>query len=71
MIPISEEGEIDVDELGLRLKQRIEQTQPGSSERGALFENANYRKCVRIYDFLRYKKASQSSPSVHILLINT
>ncbi|MDO4808169.1 MAG: hypothetical protein Q4A07_13085 [Coriobacteriales bacterium] len=45
---------IDVDELGDLLKRAILEAEDRPSERLALLKDSNYRKCVRIYDFLRY-----------------
>lgn len=46
--------EIDVDELEAVLKEAILSTAEGSDERRALLKDTSFRKCVRMYDFLRY-----------------
>lgn len=54
-IPQLQDDEIDVDELEAVLRGAILVTGAGSPEReGLLKKNSNFRKCVRMYDFLRY-----------------
>lgn len=53
-IPQLRDDEIDVDELEQALKSALLATEEGSDERRALLKESNFRKCVRIYDFLRY-----------------
>lgn len=53
-IPQLYDDEIDVDDLGRVLKSALFATEDGSDERRALLKESNFRKCVRIYDFLRY-----------------
>lgn len=53
-IPQLRDDEIDVDELEQALKSALLATDEGSDERRALLKESNFRKCVRIYDFLRY-----------------
>ena len=57
--------EIDVDELEAVLKEAILSTAEGSDERNALLKNTSFRKCVRMYDFLRYAQ-KRKSPDLHI-----
>ena len=63
-IPSLPDERIDVDELGVLLKTAISETREGSEERRDLLKNSDFRKCVRIYDFLRYapKQAEIGSP---------
>lgn len=65
-IPYLYDNEIDVDELEHLLKISLLATREGSTERMALLRDSSFRKCVRIYDFLRYRKMEvpQPSPSV-------
>lgn len=53
-IPQLHDDEIDADELERVLKSALLSTEDGSDERKALLKESNFRKCVRIYDFLRY-----------------
>jgi hypothetical protein len=53
-IPELYDDEIDVNELEAVLKEALLATGEGSDERRALLKDTYYRKCVRIYDFLRY-----------------
>lgn len=65
-IPYLEEDEIDVGDLEALLKDSLAGSSDGSETRKGLLKDSNYRKCVRIYDFLRYghKEAPQPSPIV-------
>lgn len=53
-IPQLEDDEIDVHELEEALGNALLATREGSEERKALLKDSNFRKRVRIYDFLRY-----------------
>lgn len=53
-IPQLYDDEIDVDDLERVLKNALLATEDGSDARRALLKDSNFRKCVRIYDFLRY-----------------
>jgi hypothetical protein len=53
-IPQLYEDEIDVDDLGRVLRDALLATGEGSDERKSMLKNSHFRKCVRIYDFLRY-----------------
>lgn len=53
-IPQLHDDEIDVDELERALKSALLSTEDCSDERKALLKESNFRKCARIYDFLRY-----------------
>ncbi len=53
-IPQLADDEIDVDELEKTLRDALLATEEGSDKRKQLLKNSYYRKCVRIYDFLRY-----------------
>lgn len=55
-IPYLEEKEIDVDELEELLKQALVDVEEDAGNRKALLKDTYYRKCVRIYDYLRYGK---------------
>lgn len=54
LIPFLHDDEIDVDQLGLLLKRGLLSTEEGSEERRCLLKDSDFRKCVRMYDFLRY-----------------
>ena len=54
LIPQLYDDEIDVDDLERVLKSALLATEDGSDERHALLKESNFRKCVRIYVFLRY-----------------
>lgn len=54
-IPYLDEDDIDVDELEALLKERLVKTQADSGGKAVLLKDTYFRKCVRIYDFLRYK----------------
>lgn len=53
-IPYLYDWEIDADELGDLLKRTLLSTGEGTPERRSLLKDSNFRKCIRIYDFLRY-----------------
>lgn len=53
-IPHLYHDEIDVDELGELLKSSLAATTEGSSERRDLLKDSPFRKCIRIYDYLRF-----------------
>ena len=53
-IPQLYDDEIDVDDLERVLKNALLATEDDSDARRALLKESNFRKCVRIYDFLRY-----------------
>jgi hypothetical protein len=53
-IPQLYDDEIDVDDLERVLKSALLATEDGSDARTVLLKESNFRKCVRIYDFLRY-----------------
>ena len=55
-IPYLNEDEIDVDELESLLKQTLVDASEDQSAKQKLLKDSNFRKCVRIYDFLRYRK---------------
>ena len=54
LIPYLNDDEIDVNQLGLLLKKSLLSTEEGSVERTQLLKNSAFRKCVRMYYFLRY-----------------
>ena len=53
-IPQLADDEIDVDELEEALRGALLATKDDSEERRTLLKETYFRKCVRIYDFLRY-----------------
>lgn len=53
-IPYLYDDEIDVGDLGSLLKRTLLSTKEGSPERNELLKDSSFRKCVRMYDFLRY-----------------
>lgn len=53
-IPQLNDDEIDVDELEQALRKALLATEEGTDSRRRLLKESNFRKCVRIYDFLRY-----------------
>ena len=55
-IPCLEESEMDVDDLEELLKQALVAVEKDHAERKKLLKDSNFRKCVRIYDYLRYGK---------------
>lgn len=60
-VPMLHDDEIDPDELGDTLKDVLISTEEGSEERAMLLKNTDFRKCVRIYDFLRYSGTARKS----------
>lgn len=60
-IPYLSEDEIDVDELGRFLRSKLVQ-EDGTHhpDRITALKNSDFRKCVRIYDYLRYGKRKSS-----------
>lgn len=55
-IPYLEESEIDVDELEMLLKRALVNVEEDQTAKKRLLKDSNFRKCIRIYDFLRYGK---------------
>lgn len=53
-VPYLEEGEIDVDELEAMLKGALQPLMESPDDKLSLLKDSYFRKCVRIYDFLRY-----------------
>lgn len=53
-VPYLERDEIDLKELESCLKSALTEYPKGSLERNALLKDSAFRKCVRIYDYLRY-----------------
>lgn len=53
-IPQLHDDEIDANELERALRDALLATREGSEEHRALLKESNFRKCVRIFDFLRY-----------------
>ena len=54
LVPHLYDDEIDVDQLGGVLKRGLLSTEEGSEEGKRLLKDSAFRKCVRMYDFLRY-----------------
>ena len=54
LVPYLYDDEIDVDQLGGVLKRGLLSTEEGSEERKRLLKDSAFRKCVRMYDFLRH-----------------
>ena len=63
LIPYLEEDEIDVDELCYLLRGILERQEKSDFEDGGALRNSHFRKCVRIYDFLRYR--DEEAPNLH------
>ena len=55
-IPYLEECEIDIDDLEMVLKQALINVEGDQAAKKKLLKDSNFRKCIRIYDFLRYGK---------------
>ena len=55
-IPCLEEDEIGVDDLEKVLKQALIDVEGDQAAKKKLLKDSNFRKCIRIYDFLRYGK---------------
>ena len=55
-IPQLYDDEIDGDELESLLRNALLATKDGSAERLELLKGTYFRKCARMYDFLRYGK---------------
>lgn len=55
-IPCLSEEEMDVDDLEALLKRALADVGNDPAKKRALLKDSHYRKCVRIYDFLRYGK---------------
>ena len=55
-IPCLEEDEIDVDDLEKALKHALIDVEGDQAAKKKLLKDSNFRKCIRIYDFLRYGK---------------
>lgn len=56
LIPYLNEDEIDIDELELLLRDELKANDTNKETRKTLFKDTNYRKCIRIYDFMRYRE---------------
>ncbi len=54
-IPCLEEAEINVDDLEKVLKQALVNVEGNQAAKKKLLKDSNFRKCIRIYDFLRYR----------------
>lgn len=54
LVPYLYDDEIDVEQLGMLLKRGLLSTEEKSDERHLLLKDSAFRKCVRMYDFLRY-----------------
>ena len=54
-IPYLEEAEINVDDLEKVLKQALVNVEGNQAAKKKLLKDSNFRKCIRIYDFLRYR----------------
>ena len=52
-VPYLEEGEIDLDHLERLLKQALSSVETDQVAKKQLFSESNFRKCIRINDFLR------------------
>ncbi|MBR3325753.1 MAG: hypothetical protein IKG22_00310 [Atopobiaceae bacterium] len=57
LVPYLYDDEIDVDQLGEILKRGLLSTEESSEERVRLLKDSAFRKCVRMYDFLRYSES--------------
>lgn len=55
-IPYLEEGEIEVDDLEKVLKQALINVENDRAAKKMLLKDSNFRKCIRIYDYMRYGK---------------
>lgn len=55
-IPYLEENEINVDDLENLLKQALTNVKEDQTAKKKLLKDSNFRKCIRIYDYLRYGK---------------
>ena len=55
-IPCLEEDEIDVGDLEKALKRALIDVEGDQAAKKKLLKDSNFRKCIRIYDFLRYRK---------------
>lgn len=53
-IPYLHDNEIDADELEEVLRDALLATESDPKKHMELLKDTHYRKCVRIYDFLRY-----------------
>ena len=61
-IPYLEESEIDVNELEMLLKRALVDVGEDRAAKKRLLKDSNFRKCIRIYDFLRYGKQGVPQP---------
>lgn len=57
LVPYLYDDEIDVDQLGEILKRGLLSTEESSEERVRLLKDSAFRKCVRMYDSLRYSES--------------
>lgn len=55
-IPYLEECEIDIDDLEMVLKQALINVEGDQVAKKKMLKDSNFRKCIRIYDFLHYGK---------------
>lgn len=55
-IPCLEEDEINVDDLEALLKQTLVVAGKDQTAKKKLLKDSRFRKCIRIYDYLRYGK---------------
>lgn len=60
-IPCLEEHEIDVDDLEKLLKQALMNAKSDQAKK-KLLKDSNFRKCIRIYDYLRYGRQEVPQP---------
>lgn len=55
-IPSLDEDDIDVDELETALKDAFVNTAGDADKKRELLKDSQFRKCVMIYDYMRYGK---------------
>lgn len=61
-IPCLEEDEIDVNGLEQLLKQALIDAGEDRAAKKSLLKDSGFRKCIRIYDYLRYGKQEVPQP---------
>ena len=60
LIPYLNEDELDVDELEQLLRNELKTVEDNADEKKRLLKDTDFRKCIRIYDFLRYRNKEAS-----------
>ena len=60
LIPYLNEDELDVHELEQLLRNELKTVEDNTDKKIQLLKDTYFRKCIRIYDFLRYRNKEAS-----------